>query len=707
MQEQGQDRPNRDGLASDPGGPARVSPTGVRQSEVGPDPRSQAGEVLTTAVGVRLSDTDHSLKAGVRGPTLLEDHHLREKIMHFDHERIPERAVHARGAGAHGVFRSYGTAANATSAGVLSEGRETPVFVRFSTVLGSRGAADTARDVRGFAVKFYTEEGNWDLVGNNMPIFFIQDGIKFPDLIHAAKPHADREIPQAATAHDTFWDFVSIHTESMHQVIWAMSDRGLPRSYRAMEGFGIHTFRLVNAEGATVLAKFHWKPVAGVHSLFWEEAQLAAGTDPDFHRRDLADGIEAGAFPEWELGLQLMPDTTEESFEGIDLLDPTKLVPEELAPVQPVGRLTLNRNPVNFFAETEQVAFCTSHLVPGIQFTNDPLLQARNFSYLDTQLSRLGGPNFNQLPINRPHAPVNDNLRDGMHQVAVHQGVTPYLPNDLDSDRPLRVTEAERGYVTLPTAVSGEKQRGNPVSFDDHFSQATMFWLSMSPVEQDHIVEAYTFELGKCFEQGVRERMLVNLTQIDNELCTRVAAGLGLPAPAGEPTGQMAPSPALSQLTGAPGPISGRVVGVVATPGCDLAGITRLRKALDAQGAVLRVISSTGGVLGKGKDQQIVDRTLLTTRSIEYDAVLVADGSAGLRDARLTVLLQEAFRHCKPLGAWGDGSEVFDGAGVDSAAPGVLLADSSDKSYGMAVVEALGLHRVWARAELVTADSTP
>nr|MDQ3610581.1 catalase [Actinomycetota bacterium] len=361
----------------DQSAPAPVSPTGVDSPRplTGRDPRAQGGRHLTTSMGVRVTDTDHSLRAGRRGPTLLEDQHLREKISHFDHERIPERAVHARGTGAHGVFRSYGSASSVTKADFLAPDRETPVFVRFSTVLGSRGAADTARDVRGFAVKFYTQEGNWDLVGNNMPIFFIQDGIKFPDLVHAAKPQPDREIPQAATAHDTFWDFVGLHTEAMHQVIWAMSDRGLPRSYRTMEGFGIHTFRLVDSEGATTLAKFHWKPAAGVHSLLWEEAQLAAGTDPDFHRRDLADAIEAGAFPEWELGLQLLPDTPEETFEGIDLLDPTKLVPEELAPVQLVGRLTLDRNPTNFFAETEQVAFCTSHLVPGIGFTNDPLLQ--------------------------------------------------------------------------------------------------------------------------------------------------------------------------------------------------------------------------------------------------------------------------------------------------------------------------------------------
>ena len=690
----------------DQAGPAPVSPTGV--GALGPltgqDPRAQAGGYLTTSTGTRIDDTDHSLKAGRRGPTLLEDQHLREKISHFDHERIPERAVHARGAAAHGVFRSYGNASNVCQADFLAEDRETPVFVRFSTVLGSRGAADTARDVRGFSVKFYTQQGNWDLVGNNMPIFFIQDGIKFPDLVHAAKPQPDREIPQAATAHDTFGDFVGVHTEAMHQVIWAMSDRGLPRSFRTMEGFGIHTFRLVNAEGGTTLVKFHWKPVAGIHSLLWEEAQLTAGFDPDFHRRDLADAIEAGTFPEWELGLQLLPDTDDETFEGIDLLDPTKLVPEELAPVQLVGRLTLDRNPTNYFAETEQVAFCTSHVVPGIGFTNDALLAARNFSYQDTQLTRLGGPNFNQIPINRPHVPVDDGLREGSAQMAIHQGVTPYLPNALDEDRPQRATAAQGGYVTVPTPVSGDKLRGSPASFDDHFSQARMFWLSLAPLEQDHIAAAYAFELGKCSEQAVKERMLTNLARIDTSLCERVAAGLGLPAPQGDVDLDVVPSPMLSQLVTKPGPIPGRVVGVVAGPEADLAGIDAIRIALMAEGAQLRVIAAHGGTLGSGKRTQIIARTFHTTRSVEYDAVLVADGIAGMRDPRLDVLFSEAFRHCKVLGAWGDGDQVLADAGIDTSAPGILLAASTKTATaGLAadLISALGLHRAWDRAALL------
>ena len=500
------------------------------------DPRAQAGDTLTTPNGVRIPDTDHSLKAGPRGPVLLEDFHLREKIMHFDHERIPERVVHARGAGAHGVFTANGTAKKVTRAAVLAEkGLETPVFVRFSTVLGSRGSADTVRDTRGFATKFYTKEGTWDLVGNNMPVFFIQDAIKFPDIIHAGKPHPDREIPQAQSAHDTFWDFVTLHTEATHHTIWNMSDRGIPRSFRTMEGFGVHTFRLVNADRETVLVKFHWKPPLGVHSLTWEEAQIAAGVDPDFHRRDLYDAIENGAFPEWDLGIQVFPDTPEETFEGIDLLDPTKIVPEELAPVQLIGTLVLNGNPTNFFAETEQVAFHTGHLVPGIEGTNDPLLQGRNFSYLDTQLTRLGGPNFPQIPINRPHVAVNDNPRDGFIQQGVHTGQAPYTPNSVDGGSPFPADWADGGYVNVPRAVQGEVGRTAPASFDDHFSQAAMFYASLTSIEQKHVIDAYTFELGKCYEQGIKERALTVLAKLDENLCTQVAAGLGLPVPDAKP----------------------------------------------------------------------------------------------------------------------------------------------------------------------------
>jgi catalase len=690
--------------------PAPVDPSGPSGPTEPTEPAAltQTGEFLTTAQGLRLPDTDHSLKAGDRGPTLLEDFHLREKITHFDHERIPERVVHARGAAAHGVFESFGTAASVTKAGFLAEkGRRTDVFVRFSTVAGSRGSADTVRDVRGFAVKFYTDEGNFDLVGNNMPVFFIQDGIKFPDVIHAAKPHPDREIPQAQTAHDTFWDFVSLHTEATHHVLWAMSDRGIPRSYRTMEGFGVHTFRLVNAAGETSLVKFHWKPVAGVHSLVWEEAQIAAGVDPDFHRRDMADGIDAGAFLEWDFGIQVMPDDGTDSFEGIDLLDPTKLVPEELAPVQLIGRLTLNRNPTNYFAETEQVAFHTGNLVPGIEVTNDPLMQARLFSYLDTQLTRLGGPNFTQLPINAPRCPVNDMLRDGMHQTAIHPGIAPYRPNSLDGGQPLVATEADGGYVQTPRPVDGPVTRSAPVSFSDHFSQATMFYRSLSPLEQTHIVEAITFELGKVYEQAIKERELAVLANVDADLCALVAAGLGLPIPTGAPAADVVVSPALSQLIATPGPIAGRTIGVIADNGSDFAGIRKLTDAAARAGAKVLVIAAVGGVLKRGRTSVTVDRTLLTTRSVEFDAVLIAGGTTPSSDIKLVLLLQEAYRHCKTLGAWGEASGNLEDVGIAINEPGVVVGDAVDRSFTSNLIAAIGLHRAWDRANLVMASSVP
>jgi catalase len=661
-----------------------TSPTGETEYTLPvEDTRARAGNYLTTAQGLRLPDTDHSLKAGDRGPTLLEDFHLREKITHFDHERIPERVVHARGAAAHGVFESYGSAASVCKAGFLAKGAKTDVFTRFSTVAGSRGAADTVRDVRGFAVKFYTAEGVFDLVGNNMPVFFIQDGIKFPDVIHAAKPQPDREIPQAQTAHDTFWDFVSLHTEATHHVLWAMSDRGIPRSYRTMEGFGVHTFRLVNAVGESSLVKFHWKPAAGVHSLVWEEAQIAAGVDPDFHRRDMADGIDNGAFLEFELGIQVLPDDGTDSFAGIDLLDPTKLIPEELAPVQLVGKMTLNRNPTNYFAETEQVAFHTGHLVPGIEVTSDPLMQARLFSYLDTQLTRLGGPNFAQLPINRPHCPVNDMLRDGMHQTG---------------GQPLLADDADRGYVQTPRPVQGDVVRATPVSFADHFSQASLFYASLGTVEQEHLVEAFTFELGKVYEQAIKERELAVLANVDTDLCARVAAGLGLPAPDGEPgpARDVAASPALSQMVTVPGPITGRTIGVFADSGADLAGIGKLRRAAAKLGATVRVIAAVGGMLDDGTHSETVERTLLTTRSIEFDALLIAAGTTPAADLKLALLLQEAYRHCKTLAAWGDGSQTR--CGIPLEGPGMTLGKTVAKTFTDQLFTSIGMHRAWQRA---------
>jgi catalase len=694
---------------SEQGTPETRTPTGA-ETGAPSTANGQQGAFLTTAQGARLRDTDHSLKAGPRGPILLQDHHFREKITHFDHERIPERVVHARGAGAHGVFTAYGTAEAVTRAGFLKKGRETPVFVRFSTVLGSRGSADTVRDTRGFATKFYTDEGTFDLVGNNMPVFFIQDAIKFPDIIHAAKPHPDREIPQAQSAHDTFWDFVSLHTEAQHHTIWNMSDRGIPRSYRTMEGFGVHTFRLVNDAGETVLVKFHWKPKLGVHSLTWEEAQLINGVDPDFHRRDLYDAIEAGAFPEWELGIQIFPDTPEETFAGVDLLDPTKIVPEELAEVQRVGRLVLNRTPTNFFAETEQVAFHLGHLPPGIDVTNDPLLQGRLFSYVDTQLTRLGGPNFPQIPINRPHADVNDMLRDGFHQDAVHAGVAPYRPNSLDGGNPSRAGNDENAFLDVPVRVAeAPKIRMNPTSFDDHFSQARLFWLSMSPPEKEHIIRAYTFELGKCYEQAIKERQLRCLANIDPVLCSEVATGLGLPAPAPtRPLAEVTPSPALSQV-GREWPADGRMIGIVVDPDSGLDGVGAVRRAVFAAGMVPLLIAPHGGMA----DGMPVQRTFATGRSVEFDALLLAgapvpapdavparDDKAGAGDAvavdpRVLLLIDECWRHAKAIGAWGAGVSVLHGAGL-AGAPGVVTAETGADAF-TAVQQLLGAHRVWER----------
>lgn len=694
--------------------PEAVSPTG---SPTGApvNSRAQSGQYLTTAQGLRLGDTDHSLRAGARGPVLLQDHHLREKITHFDHERIPERVVHARGAGAHGVFRSYGTASKITKAGFLAADVETPVFVRFSTVLGSRGSADAVRDTRGFSTKFYTDEGTYDLVGNNIPVFFIQDGIKFPDVIHAAKPHPDREIPQAQSAHDTFWDFVSLHTEAQAHTLWNMSDRGIPRSYRTMEGFGVHTFRLVAADGSTTLVKFHWKPKQGVHSLVWEEAQIINGMDPDFHRRDLADAIESGAYPQWELGVQTFPDTADQMFEGIDLLDPTKFVPEELAPVQPIGLMTLNANPTNYFAETEQVAFHPGHLVPGIDVTNDPLLQVRLFSYLDTQISRLGGPNFAQIPINRPQAPVNDMLRDGMHQTAVHGGVAPYRPNSLDGGCPFLAGQDVGAFVDVPEALAESiKERRNPASFDDHFSQARLFFRSMTPVEQDHIVQAYTFELGKCYEAAIRERQLMALANIDAGLCAAVARGLGMPVPgATVQVPDSEPSPALSQIGGT-WPAAGRVVGIIADDSSDASQVAAAREALDAEGITPLVIAPVGGFLGaEGGVSVAVQRTYLTARSTEFDAVIVAGSGAPAPDAavgrdakagapsptldpRVALLLTEAFRHAKAIAAWGSGVSALQAAGIPDDGTGVVVGDAPD-AVVRPVQELLAAHRVWER----------
>ncbi|MCT1516137.1 catalase [Dietzia cercidiphylli] len=683
-------------------GATPFSPTGAESADT-EDAARQQGELLTTAQGARLSDTDHSQKAGRRGPTLLQDHHLREKITHFDHERIPERVVHARGAGAHGVFEANGAAASVCRAGLFAEGTQTEVFVRFSTVLGSRGSADSVRDTRGFATKFYSEEGTWDLVGNNIPVFFIQDAIKFPDVIHAGKPHPDREIPQAQSAHDTFWDFVSLHTEGQAHAMWNMSDRGIPRSYRMMEGFGVHTFRLINAAGETNLVKFHWKPHLGVHSLVWEEAQIAAGMDPDLHRRDLADAIEAGAFPKWDLGIQVFPDTVDsdgvsEMFHGIDLLDPTKFVPEELAPVQVIGTMTLNANPKNYFAETEQIAFHPGHLVPGIDVTNDPLLQGRLFSYLDTQISRLGGPNFGQLPINRPHAPVNDMLRDGMHQTADHVGVAPYKPNSLDGGCPFLAGADDGALVEVAQHIAdAQVVRDAPATFDDHYSQATLFYNSMTEVEKEHIAGAYTFELGKCYEENIKTRQVEQLARIDHDLAVTVATGLGLPAPAKVPTAEVVTSPALSQI-GREWPSDGRLIGILVTEASDVAAVKALEQAVFDDDMVPLVIAPTGGTLG-GSDADdaetvTVSRTYRTQRSIEFDALVVVDLPA---DANTDVLISEMFRHKKAIASLAPVDQLVD-FGLTADTPGVVVVDEA-AGVLPALKPLLATHRAWDRPD--------
>jgi catalase len=685
---------------------------------------AQDSEFLTTANGVRLAHTDDSLTAGRRGPTMLEDHHLREKIMHFDHERIPERVVHARGAGAHGRFESYGAAAGICRAAFLQPGVVTPVFTRFSTVLGSRGSADTVRDVRGFAVKFYTEEGNFDLVGNNIPVFFIRDGIKFPDLVHAGKPEPDNEIPQAQSAHTTFWDFVSLLPESPHMLMWQMSDRAIPRSYRMMEGFGVHTFRLVDEAGLTSLVKFHWKPTLGVHGLAWEEAQTLSGVDPDFHRRDLYNAIGAGAFPEWELGVQVMPDSDGQMFEDIDLLDSTKLVPEELVPVQPIGRMILDRVPANFFAEVEQVAFHVGHLVPGIDVTDDPLLHARLFSYLDTQLTRLGGPNFVQIPINRPHAPVNDNHRDGFHQSAVHQGRSPYLPNAVGGGCPFLADGS--GYVHIPRPVDGDKVRDRGP--DNPYAQATLFWNSMTEPEQDHIADAFTFELGKVEVPAVVDRMLARLAVVDEGLAARVGFGLGVQPvdvttlfagnrdvlrndgrvadgvreidPDCQPAAGLASSAALSMVTENRYPADGRVVQILATDGADLKGVRALRQSLLDAGATCHVVAPhKGAITGSGRrsDELTVDRSFHTASSAEADAVVIADGTMFAGDPVVTTYLQAAFRHAKPIAAWGDGVEVLERLDM-IAASGVFTADKVSSAFTKSILAGLGDHRFWGRS---------
>nr|WP_252396538.1 catalase [Streptantibioticus parmotrematis] len=641
---------------------------------------------LTTDQGVRIDDTDNALRAGTRGPTLLEDFHNREKITHFDHERIPERVVHARGAGAYGYFEAYESLAEYTCADFLGEaGRRTPVFVRFSTVQGPRGSADTVRDVRGFATKFYTREGNYDLVGNNFPVFFVQDAVKFPDFVHAVKMEPDSEMPTGASAHDTFWDFCSLQPESTHMLMWLMSDRAIPRSYRMMQGFGVHTFRFVTDDGRGTLVKFHWRPKLGVHSLVWDEAQIAAGRDPDFNRRDLWEAIESGDHPEWELGVQLVPEGDEHAF-GFDLLDATKIIPEEQVPVRPIGRMVLDRNPQNFFAETEQVAFHTANVVPGIDFTNDPLLQGRNFSYLDTQLIRLGGPNFSQIPINRPLAEVHHNHRDGYGQQVIHPG-TNYFPNSLGGGCPAHAGAGGGAGVFrhYQERIDGEKIRVRSASFDDHYSQAALFWNSMADWERRHIVEAFRFELGKVESAAVQQRMVDNLGNVDPELAAQVADGLGMTAPTQSRRGSEEVSPALSQENlRAPG-ICTRKVAVLVAEGTDAAQTDAMRERLADEGAVVEVLAEKGGIVGGADGTAIeVDRALRTAASVLYDAVAVPGGAEAVEtleaDPAAVRFVAEAYRHGKPLAMLGEASRLMHAAGLP-----VTVVDDPAPSQGLCV----------------------
>ncbi len=665
-----------------------------------------SGQRLTTNQGVAVADNQNSLKAGPRGPALLKDFILREKITHFDHERIPERIVHARGSGAHGFFEAYESLSDITMAAPFREaGKTTPVFVRFSTVAGERGSKDTARDVRGFAVKFYTEDGNWDLVGNNIPVFFIQDAMKFPDLVHAVKPEPHHGMPQAASAHDTFWDFVSLMPESTHMLLWAMSDRAIPRSYRMMQGFGVHTFRLVNEAGEAVLVKFHWTPRLGTHSLVWDEAVKISGADPDYHRRDLWDAIESGEYPEWELGLQIFTEAQAEGFD-FDVLDATKLVPEELVPVRPVGRLVLNRNPDNFFAETEQVAFCTAHVVPGIDFTNDPLLAGRIHSYVDTQISRLGGPNFHEIPINAPVAPVHNHQRDGMHRQAIHRGKVAYEPNSLGGGCPFQAGAA--GFVSFPEPVDSIELRAKPEKFAEHYRQATLFFESQTEVEKAHIIAAFRFELSKVTVPAIRMRTVSMLRNVSDELAAAVAEGLGMrDLPEAMPRlmeaaeGTVEVSPALSlEFRPGDGSVRTRKVAILVAGGVDADWLAETVESLQAEGVVARLVGPRVGFFPTSQGTTIeADASLESEPAVLFDGVIVPDGkvvlAALMDDGRAAEFLRDQIRHSKTLLAVGSGAQLLLQAGLPDGYedPGLLRAKPRDTAAVARFLHALGKHR--------------
>ncbi len=653
---------------------------------------------LTTNQGVPISDDQNSLHAGEHGPTLLEDFVLREKIMHFDHERIPERIVHARGTGVHGFFELKKSLSKVTTAKIFTQlGVKVPVFARFSTVAGGSGSADTPRDVRGFAVKFYTEEGNLDIVGNNIPVFFIQDAIKFPDFVHAVKMEPDRGFPQAASAHDTFWDFVSLTPESMHAVIWAMSDRALPRSLRRMEGFGVHSFRFIDRSGKSTFVKFHWRPKLGLQSTLWDEAVKIAGADSDFHRRDMFDAIETGAFPEWELFVQLFSQEQADEF-PFDHLDATKLIPEEIVPLTLVGRMVLDRWPDNFFAETEQVAFCPANIVPGMDFSNDPLLQGRLFSYTDTQLSRLGGVNFHQIPINAPKRALNNNQRDGHMQMAVPHGRVNYEPQSLVPDLPLETTD---GFTSAAVSIDhGLKSRIRPGSFADHYSQPRQFFRSQGPGEQSHIVSAYVFELSKVETSHVRDAILGHLRNIDASLAKRVAAGLSvakLPAAphAAAHIQDQPESPALGLVGKMKDTLKGRCVGILIADGSDNAAIDAIRKAAHAAGATVKLVALKIGEvkLGGGK-YEVIANQLAGTPSVVFDAVAVVLSDTGAkqlaREGAAIDFVRDAFGHLKAIGADEGAKSLLKAAGV-AADEGVI--DAADPKAFIKAAKT----RQWAR----------
>ena len=662
-----------------------------------------SGQGLTTNHGVPVADNQSSLKAGLRGPALLEDFILREKITHFDHERIPERIVHARGSGAHGYFECYDSLSEVTRASLFAQkGKRTPVFVRFSTVAGERGSTDTARDVRGFAIKFYTDEGNWDLVGNNIPVFFIQDAMKFPDLVHAVKPEPHHGMPQAASAHDTFWDFVSLMPESTHMLMWVMSDRAIPRSYRMMQGFGVHTFRFVNAEGRSMLVKFHFRPLLGAHSLDWDEAVKISGADPDFHRRDLWEAIEAGAFPEWEMGVQIFSEKQAEKW-SFDFLDATKIVPEELVPVQPIGKLVLNRNPDNFFAETEQVAFCVAHVVPGLDFTNDPLLAGRIHSYVDTQISRLGGPNFHEIPINGSVAQVHNNQRDGMHRQTINRGRVAYEPNSLGGGCPFQ-NGAMKGFTSFRDPNVEDKVRGKPEKFADHYSQAALFYRSQTPVEQAHILRAFRFELTKVQVPAIRERMVASLLNVDRDFATKLARELGIDLPKPMPKAIKRPLPPeveVSQrlsLTAFPGDgrIRTRRVAVLVADGID--GAEAIHEALSAEGAIPRFVGARLGTVKTKQGEIDVEVTFETMPSVLFDACAIPDGRSAIASlagiGNVLEFVKDQYRHAKTILALGAGADLLAKAGAPSDArdPGLLVRGPGPKALSE-FIKAIGRHR--------------